>query len=229
MTAPAEPFAARPAWTGERLEAAAAIWKSRAAILPAAFGGVSMRPAIPPGGRVRVLCGTGPGVGDVCAFVGAGRLIVHRVAAVSADGAWLVTRGDANLLPDAPIRPAQVLGRVVAADASAIPETAGRFPAIRRAALRAVLVAMRAGTGPGTAFVEALWRIQRRVFSFREALRRRRAPPAGQEQGPETDEVGGQRRPVDGRRQGHVNEPEEVVVLERPGGGEPDQEERGDR
>jgi hypothetical protein len=228
LTAPAPPPAG-PAWTGERLEAAAAIWKSRSAVLPAAFGGVSMRPTIQPGEQVRVLCGTEPVVGEVCAFVRAGRLFVHRVVAASSDGAWLLTRGDANLLPDAPIRRHEVLGRVVAFDGGTIAAAVGRFPVVRRVVLRASDVALSAGPRLATLFLSALWAMQRRVFSLRRGLGSRGSPAAGEKQGSQAGEVGGQRCPVDHRRQRDVNEAEEVVILERPRGGEPDEKKRRDQ
>jgi len=49
--------------------------------------------------------------GDVVLFRRAGRLVVHRVLACSADG--VLTQGDALAQPDPPVDPSDVLGRAV--------------------------------------------------------------------------------------------------------------------
>jgi hypothetical protein len=98
---------------GEGLAAVAAIWVAQKRELLAAFGGVSMSPAIAPGQRVLLRCGVMPDVGEVAAYVLGDRLVVHRVVARDDRGVWLLTWGDANPLPDDPVDdPARVVGTI---------------------------------------------------------------------------------------------------------------------
>jgi hypothetical protein len=72
-----------------------------------------MEPAVPAGTEVVLRCGETGGPGDVIAFLSGGRLLVHRVVARAPDGAWMLSRGDARLLPDVPIVDAEaVVGRI---------------------------------------------------------------------------------------------------------------------
>src|SRR6185503_18679472 len=58
-------------------------------------------------------CGETGSPGEVVAFLAGGRLVLHRVVARAADGSWTLTRGDARVLPDVPIRdPDAIVGRV---------------------------------------------------------------------------------------------------------------------
>jgi hypothetical protein len=100
---------------GEILQVVAATWKRELRSFEVTFGGVSMIPTIAPGEPVRLVCGPAPpGLGTVIAFIYQGRLAVHRLIAQSADGQWLVTRGDAHFLPDPPVRSTAVIGVVEA-------------------------------------------------------------------------------------------------------------------
>lgn len=99
--------------SGAELRAIAEIWKRQRRELVAAFGGTSMLPAIAPGQPLRLRCGEAYAIGDVIAFVIEGQMAVHRVIA-QGEG-WIVTRGDARLLPDPPLTELdRVVGRVVA-------------------------------------------------------------------------------------------------------------------
>ena len=53
--------------------------------------------------------------GDVVLFTREGRFIAHRVVSTTGDpeNPCLVTRGDAQLAPDSPVTPAELLGKVV--------------------------------------------------------------------------------------------------------------------
>ena len=109
------------------------IWQDSARVLAAAgrgdpcqhvveceLRGASMSRAIPAGSRIRIALGGAPyRRGEVVAFVTDTDLVVHRIVYVRQR--WLrrdplefiITRGDAMLLPDAPINTGFVLGRVV--------------------------------------------------------------------------------------------------------------------
>jgi hypothetical protein len=98
---------------GEGLAAVASLWRKTGRELRARFGGSSMAPALPPGTELLLRCGEAGAPGDVIAFMADGRVLVHRVVARAADGSWTLTRGDARVLPDVPIRdPEAVVGRV---------------------------------------------------------------------------------------------------------------------
>jgi hypothetical protein len=79
--------------------------------------GMSMVPTFAPGSRIRVALVPGPRyeAGDVVAFVAHERVIVHRVAhrgrAAAARG-YLISLGDATLVPDPPVAEGHVLGAV---------------------------------------------------------------------------------------------------------------------
>lgn len=76
--------------------------------------GNSMGPGLPPGSRIRIDMSPASEhrVGDVVAFVGGPQVVVHRI--VHAGPEYFLTRGDALVSPDRPIRRDQVVGRVVA-------------------------------------------------------------------------------------------------------------------
>jgi signal peptidase I len=94
---------------GPELLAVAEIWKRQKRELTASFGGSSMEPTIHAGQPLTLRCGDDYAAGDVIAFVIEDQLGVHRVMA-KFDG-WIVTRGDAKILPDPPLTD---LSRVVA-------------------------------------------------------------------------------------------------------------------
>jgi hypothetical protein len=82
--------------------------------------GASMAGAIPAGSRIRIALASGPyQVGDVVAFMDDAQVVVHRIvrAGVRRDApgnALIITRGDAMVVPDAPIETRAVLGRISA-------------------------------------------------------------------------------------------------------------------
>lgn len=133
------------------LDAVAATWRRGARVFEAAFGGGSMLPAIAPGQRVVVDCAADPGVGDVAAFRIDGRVGVHRVVRSWPDG--FLSWGDANALPDQPLRREQLIG------------TLRDISPARRSWRRACLLALLA---PAHATFE---RVNRRV-GWAHALRR---------------------------------------------------------
>lgn len=149
----------------EELSAVAQLWKSGRRELVCRFGGTSMSPAIAHQAEVRLLCGV-PEVarGDVVAFLDEGRVIVHRVVA-ALPGGGLLTRGDARLLPDRPLRDAgQVMGRVEAV------RVGGRFvevPPFRGSIAQALLLGAMVGTlrlfpAAGARLIDVLLRVRRR-------------------------------------------------------------------
>ena len=154
---------------GEGLAAVASLWRKTGRELRARFGGSSMEPALPAGTEILLRCGETGAPGDVIAFLAGGRLIVHRVMARAPDGAWTLTRGDARVLPDAPILdPDAILGRVAglwrAGSLDRVPAAADSLSrrwvlAVARAVLR---VSPRAGAA-GLRSAHSLGRLARSV------------------------------------------------------------------
>jgi hypothetical protein len=98
------------------LKAIAALWRKTGRELVASFAGNSMLPAIAAGQRVRIQCNPETiQPGDVI-VTARDSMIVHRAILCTADA--ILTRGDANILFDLPIAPADVIGRVEAVEAS---------------------------------------------------------------------------------------------------------------
>ena len=144
---------------GEGLAAVASLWRKTGRELRARFGGSSMEPALPAGTEVLLRCGETGGPGEVIAFLADGRLVVHRVVARAADGGWTLTRGDARVLPDVPIRDAEaVVGRVAgvwrAGSLEGLPAALDSLS--RRLALRLACAALRASPGAATAALRSL-------------------------------------------------------------------------
>ena len=83
------------------------------------LGGGSMSPAIPQGSRIRIRLnykGTYE-PSQVVAFLYQGRIMVHRIRYCGRRGKakhYLVTQGDASVLPDAPVHIGSLLGPVIA-------------------------------------------------------------------------------------------------------------------
>lgn len=101
--------------SGDTLRTVAALWKQSGCEVTARFGGRSMEPSIVSGGEVLLRCGASPRLGDVVAFVHADQVVVHRVVALSAGRRWwLLTRGDAHVIPDLPLREPEALVGTVA-------------------------------------------------------------------------------------------------------------------
>jgi hypothetical protein len=99
----------------EELAAAARLWRKTGRELKARFGGSSMQPSVAPGSEVVLRCGAAASVGDIVAYLADGRLVLHRVEAVSARDRTLLTRGDALWLPDLPVRDLETVLGVVSA------------------------------------------------------------------------------------------------------------------
>lgn len=119
----------------EELEAIVASWKGRRHEFVTSFDGKSMLPAIAAGQPVRVQCGVEPAVGEVAVFKRGGEVHVHRM--VACGEAWRLTWGDANVLPDMPIAPDQLIGTISVV--SAAPRS------LRRALLLRILTARKPG------------------------------------------------------------------------------------
>ena len=138
---------------GEGLAAVASLWRRTGRELRARFGGSSMEPALPAGTELQLRCGETGGPGEVIAFVADGRLVVHRVVARAVDGSWTLTRGDARVLPDAPIlEPEAIVGRVAGVWRGGVLEAvpAPEESAPQRWAARAFGALLRASPGAGS-------------------------------------------------------------------------------
>jgi len=141
------------------LAAVASLWRKTGRSLRARFGGSSMEPAIPDGSMVSLRCGQAGARGDVIAFLAGGRLIVHRIVARAPDGGWTLTRGDARVLPDVPVRdPETVLGRVTGLCRGAAIEAVAPLPGspLQRAVVRIFAALVRLSPGAGTAVLQAM-------------------------------------------------------------------------
>ncbi|MCS7099492.1 MAG: signal peptidase I [Sulfolobales archaeon] len=76
--------------------------------------GTSMEPTLQPGDLVIIVKRVSPreiSVGDVIVYRRGRNLIIHRV--IKVEGSTLITKGDNNWLPDAPISYQVVVGRVL--------------------------------------------------------------------------------------------------------------------
>lgn len=101
---------AREQLSADEIDAVGMLWKRQGRQFVTSFSGTSMLPAIAPGQLVTVTCGVEPAVGDVVVFRYSDQVGVHRL--VARTGAWLLTWGDNNPLPDDPIAPALVIGAI---------------------------------------------------------------------------------------------------------------------
>jgi hypothetical protein len=100
--------------------------------------GGSMYPTIRSGELVTVVPVDASSVrlGDILLCDSLGRIVAHRVTAIEIDFAGtprFTLRGDASVLPDAPIGPGEILARVIAVDRGGRQIRLGRW---RPAALR---------------------------------------------------------------------------------------------
>ena len=98
----------------ERILALAASLRAPNRVVESTVKGVSMGSGLPPESRIRIDMSHHQRfeIGAVVAFVGGNQVIVHRVVHNGRD--HLLTRGDARLVPDPPVRQDQVLGPVTA-------------------------------------------------------------------------------------------------------------------
>jgi hypothetical protein len=107
-----------------RIRALTERFKRRGDLIESRVEGGSMSGSLPRGSRIRIAC-TDRGVhavGEIVAVLFDGRPIVHRVAYRGHWGGarrYLITRGDAPVLPDMPAEIGAVLGPVIAVDAGA--------------------------------------------------------------------------------------------------------------
>jgi hypothetical protein len=108
---PEAPGSIGPLLDSQALSAVATLWIAQLREIRTRFSGDSMRPAIAPGQEVMVRCGAHPSIGDVVVYRVEQALAVHRL--VADGGAWLLTWGDANPLPDEPFDKSALLGAVV--------------------------------------------------------------------------------------------------------------------
>jgi len=123
-------------WAGAaRARAAALGGGDRAAAVECRLRGASMADAIPRGARIRIVFDdAAPRPGDVVAFLSDGRVVAHRVVARCRHrgATMLLTRGDARVLCDAPVRADAVLGRVAAYNAGSGWQAVGSAGALPR-------------------------------------------------------------------------------------------------
>lgn len=159
----------------ELLAAVADLWTRGARELVVRLTGRSMEPAIPSGTEVRILCGESGGVGDVIACREGAGVRVHRVVARAPRG-WILTRGDARWLPDAPLPGDDaVLGRVVAVKQGEVfaPTPPARPAPTRRLVLWPLVAALRVHPGAGGALLRGLVHARRLALRAVTPLRRR--------------------------------------------------------
>ena len=99
--------------------------------------GTSMGPGLAPGMRIRIDMSPRDHypLGGVVAFVGGNRLIVHRLVHQGAE--YVLTRGDARLAPDAPVKREQIVGLVTAAATRASGATSSPREPARGSPMRA--------------------------------------------------------------------------------------------
>lgn len=96
-----------------RAMAAARLFRGAQGTLDSEVSGVSMGEVIPHGAFIRIAADPEAcRVGEVVAFFAGGRSVVHRVRWMRRG--WVITQGDAMLLPDAPVPREALLGRVIA-------------------------------------------------------------------------------------------------------------------
>lgn len=138
--------------TEQELTAIASLWRLRQREFVTSFAGTSMLPAVAPGQRLIVACGITPIVGDVIAFQRQQLIGVHRIVGCGAE--WLLTWGDANALPDEPIKRDRVIGVVRGT------------PAAPRSIRRLLLLRMLASRG---ASMEILTRRVRLAYAVKAA------------------------------------------------------------
>ena len=141
----------------EELAAIADLWKRSHREISTRFGGVSMVPTIPPGTSVRITCGGAASPGDVLVFFHRGEIVVHRL--LRENGQWILTRGDANPIPDHPVATAGLIGRVTAVER----ENSWQSPPAwtetgeQKIARGLATLAMSLGVGTARAVITLMW------------------------------------------------------------------------
>jgi len=160
--------------TAAEWPAIAGIWKKTGRELVTRFGGSSMEPTIPPETEVRLLCGERAEPGDVIAFLAHDQVMVHRVVATGPD--WVLTRGDAQVLPDPPIVDRTViLGRILEVRRTAgWTDPAPSPPSWMRAAVCGLCMGVLWSSPPaGAALVRVLLALRRGISALPRVVRRR--------------------------------------------------------
>ncbi len=115
---PSPPDAPAPEYVEpDKLLAVALRLRSTLGIVESRISGHSMQSTLPAGSRIRIQCGNVDGVmsGTVVAFLGGSTLIAHRVVGRGRGPRardFLLTRGDATIICDAPVHADDVLGVV---------------------------------------------------------------------------------------------------------------------
>jgi hypothetical protein len=154
-------------FSGEEIAAIASIWKRERRTLKASFAGASMLPAIAPGAPIEIVCGDDAAEpGDVILFLHRGQVVVHRLLA--ARGGWMLTRGDANAVPDLPVRREALVGRASGVAA----QRESRSQRFNRIAVRTLLAAHPSLARLGVAFLWRLYGIWVRLRALPAKLRR---------------------------------------------------------
>ena len=124
--------------SGEQLEDLLAAVLSRGRPLRFRARGFSMCPLVQDRDVVTIspLAGRALCTGDIvaCRLRPSGRLVIHRVRAVTAEG--LLVQGDSAFLPDGLIPPDDVLGLLILAERDGVPvyQALNRCPAVRHLA-----------------------------------------------------------------------------------------------
>ena len=94
------------------LRAVGLLWKQAGRELAARFDGSSMTPTIAPASELLVRCTDEVARGDVIVYVFLDQVVVHRLMLIRPG--WFVTRGDAHIIPDAPITDrSSIIGQVI--------------------------------------------------------------------------------------------------------------------
>lgn len=101
-----------------RILAVASSLRGPGRTLDSTIEGGSMGRTLPPGARIRIALAERPSyaAGEVVAFLAGSQVIVHRVIHRGQRGAahgYLITQGDATLVPDPPVNADHVLGAVI--------------------------------------------------------------------------------------------------------------------
>lgn len=160
----------------DQLAAVSDLWARAGRELRVRFTGTSMEPTLASGAEVLLVCGEGGAPGDIVAVREGGGVIVHRVVAGGAERGWLLTRGDARWLPDAPaVGAGAVLGRVAAVHVGAtlVPPAPRSASPAQRLALAPLLAVLRLSPRAGIALVRGLVRARRLALRAVTPLRRR--------------------------------------------------------
>lgn len=150
---------ARPltSFSGDELQAIASLWKRERRELTTSFSGTSMLPTIAPATQLVIACGDDARDGDIIFFIHRRQPVVHRLLSFSPNGRWMLTRGDANTVPDLPVARDALVGRVKAIAGAPVPQQ--RETAVRSLARRIASAALAIGTRPARLLIGLMWRI----------------------------------------------------------------------